>query len=153
MKGLKIFRAKPSNAIDIYALLKQAVQESVYPDPQPSKRQLQDFYLGQLLQSHLPSPYHYYYLAKRGRGFLGYLHAALCPNYWDGSADSMFIELIFVSKKYRNKGVAKKLLETLRKDAEDMDVKRLDLFSMAPNLEYWNKQGAEGVTNMMRISL
>ena len=153
MKGLKIFRATPSNAIDIYALLKQAVQEAVYPDHQPTNKQLQGFYLGQLLQTHLPSPFHYYYLAKRGRGFLGYLHAVACPNYWDGTFDCLFIELIFVSEKYRKKGVAKKLLETLRKESEDIGVKRLDLFSMDHNLPYWDKQGAKPITNLMRMDL
>lgn len=153
MKGLKIFKAKPSNAIDIYALLKQAVQEGVYPDPQPTKKQLQQFYLGHLLQHHLPSPFHFYYLAKRGRGFLGFLHAVAAPNYWDGSFDSLFIELLFVSEKYRKKGVAKKLLETLRKESEDMNIKRLDLFSKDHNLDYWKKQGAKRTTNAMRIEL
>jgi GNAT superfamily N-acetyltransferase len=151
MKGLKIERAKPSNAIDIYALLKKAVQEGVYPGQQPTDKELRQFYLGQLLQSHLPSPYHFYYLARRGRGFLGYLHAVANPNYWTGEFDCLFIELIFVAEKYRKKGVAKKLLDHLHEEAEDMGVKRLDLFSVDHNLKFWEKHGAAKLTSLMRI--
>jgi GNAT superfamily N-acetyltransferase len=153
MKGLRIDRATPSNAIDIYALLKQAAQERVYPVSNPNAKQLQNFYLGRLLQLELPSPYHFYYLAKRGRGFLGLLHAVAIPGRWDGNVDTMLIELLFVAKKYRKKGVAKKLLETLRKEAENVGVRHLDLASVDDNLKFWGKYGAKQVTNYMRIKL
>lgn len=153
MKGLKIIRAEPSNAIDIYALLSKALKEKVYPGTQPSARQLQNFYLNVLLQQHLVSPFHYYFLARRGRGYLGFIHGMLIPSYWDGSVESMFIELLFVAEKHRKKGVARKLLETLNKQTENIGVKKVDLCAVDSNLKFWGKHGAIKVTNTMRIEL
>lgn len=153
MKGLKIVKAKPSNAIDIYALLKHAAKEEVYPGVQPTEKELRTFYLNSLFQDHLQNPYHMYYLARRGRGYLGFLHAMVTQNYWTQQIDGLFIELIFVAEKHRKKGVAKKLLETLREEAENIGVKKIDLCAMDKRQDFWTKHGAGKITNTMRIEL
>lgn len=150
VKGLVVRKAEVSNAIDIFALLKQAVKEKVYPIENPNDKQLQNFYFN-LISNELPSPYHRYYLAKRGRGFLGMLHAIMVPGRWDGQVTSATIELLFVTKNRRKRGVAAKLMAEFKKDMDQLGIDKIDLLAVEPMVKYWEKQGAKKVTNFMRI--
>ena len=152
MKGLKIDRARPSNAIDIYALLKEAQKERVlYGDP--SERQLQSYFFGGLI-AELSSPLHLFFVAKRGRGFLGFVHAVLIPGRWDGFISHAVIDTIFVTKKRRKNGIGRKLLDDLKKEVENIGIKRLEFLASDPELEYWAKErGAAKIKNLAGVDL
>jgi GNAT superfamily N-acetyltransferase len=150
MKGVTVFRANPSNTIDVFPLFEQAAKEGVFPNA-PSRLQLKDFYFR--LLNELSSPHHFYYLARRGRGFLGVLHAIAIPGRWDGRVDTLHIELLFTEKeKNRKMGVGKKLLDQLAKDAEEIGIKNFEFLTKDELVEYWcKKRRAVKVSNLMRV--
>ena len=64
IKGCKVKEAELSNAIDIYALLKDAIKEGIYPEGEaPTDKELQHYYMAGLLPE-LKSPYHKYWIAQ-----------------------------------------------------------------------------------------
>lgn len=155
MKGLKIVRALPSNGLDIYALLKQAMEEKIFPDS-PTSKQLEEYYLTKLISYELTSPMNFWYVAKRGRGFLGCLHAVIMPRRWDsGPPDQMFLELVYVTEPRRKMGIGKKLIDELIKDAENMGIKKIDLLAYDKVFDgYWaKKRDSKKVANLGRIEL
>lgn len=151
MKGVKVYRAQPSNAIDIYALLKEAAKEKVLPE-NPSEKLIEKYYFTSLMNE-LCDVRHLWFLARRGRGFLGYLHAIIVPGRWDGSA-TIIIDFVYVTKNRRKNGIGKKLLDELVKSAENMGVKRLDFMCPVDQTEYWQKErGAIRKQDFMRVDL
>lgn len=154
MKGLKIERAKPSNAIDIYALLKQASEEGAWAHDNPNEKQLEQYYFDGLILRDLPSPHHFFYLAKRGRGFLGVLHAFVLPRRWDGYIDRIFVDLLFVPEKRRKKGIGKKLIDELMKEADNMNIKRIEFLADDKTSDYYKKKiKAKPIAQYMGVSL
>lgn len=151
MKGCVVERAKASNTIDLYPLILKAVKEGLYPGPAPSEKVMKDFYFN-LLTKELPSEFHFYYLAKRGRGYLGYLHAIPVPNRFDGSVSTFFVEILYVVEKRRKMGVGKKLITALKKDAENMGIKNFEFVCSDAQIEHWEKDGAKKFSNMMRVT-
>jgi GNAT superfamily N-acetyltransferase len=150
VKGLKIYRAKVSNAIDIYALLKEANKEGVLPE-KPSERLLQQYYFTGLLQE-LQNPYHLWFIGRRGRGFLGLVHGILAPNRWGGAPDLVGIDLIFVTKNRRKSGIGRKLLDEVKKEAENIGITHFEFLSTDEQVVYWEKErGAKKVLNLMRV--
>lgn len=152
MKGLKIERAKPSNAIDIYALLCEAQKEGVLPD-KPSERQLKAYYFGGLLRE-IVSPQHIFFVAKRGRGYLGYAHAFLVPGRWDGVVSRVIVNQVFVVKHRRKNGIGRKLLDELKKQIENIGIKRVEFACPAIQMEYWARErGALATDVIMGVDL
>lgn len=137
MKGLTVIRAMPSNAIDIYPLLEQAAKEGVFDDS-PTGRDLKNYYFN--LLNELKSDFHFWYLAKRGRGFLGFLHAVAMPRRWDGQISSLFIDTVFVVENRRKMGIGRKLIDELMKDADHIGIKRFEFASPEDQTEHWVKE-------------
>lgn len=154
MKGLKIERATPSNAIDIYALYKQAAKEKVWSHDNPTDKQLEQYYFQTMILRDLPSPHHFFYLAKRGRGFLGVLHAFVLPRRWDGHVDRLFVDIIYVTEKRRKMGIGKKLIEELKKQADNMNIKRIEFLADDKTAKYYEeKLKAKPITQYMGVEL
>lgn len=152
MKGLKIDRATPSNAIDIHALLTEAANEKVFSVENPNKRQLQQYYFQKLIPQELTNPMHFWYLARRGRGFLGVLHAFAIPGRWDGAISSLFVDLVFVVENRRSLGVGKELIKRLCQDAEDIGIKTFDFLAEDKVADKWIKEfSAKKISNLMRV--
>lgn len=152
VKGLKVVIAKPSNGIDIYALMKEAREEGLL-EGRPTAKQLQSFYFGPLV-GQLTSPIHRWYLARRGRGYLGYLHAVFVPSAYDGNIEYVYIDSFFVVKKRRKMGVGRKLLDELKKQADNLGVRTLRLQGTKEEIEYF-KKGAEAqeIKTLLEIKL
>lgn len=152
MKGLKIHRAQPSNSIDIYALMKEAQKEGVLYG-RPSERQVQNYYFSSLINE-LCHPLHFWFMARRGRGFLGFVHGICVPGRWDGSVEMMIVDLVFVTKNRRKSGIGRKLLDELRKEAQNIGIKRLEFLSSDGQQAYWEKErGALKIQNLMGVTL
>lgn len=151
MKGVKIEKARPSNAIDIYPLLKEALKEGSLDCP--SERHLESYYFGGLINE-LSSPFHAWLLAKRSRGFLGCLHAILLPSMYDARNLSAYVDLVYVSKHRRKNGIAKQLVEEFVKEIKSEGIiRRIDFLCPQDQIEYWGKYGAKPTKSMMRVSL
>lgn len=152
MKGLKIERAKPSNAIDIYPLLEKCMKGGHFVDD-PSLKELKNYYFANLIPE-LGSPMHFWYLARRGKGFYGFLHAIVVPRRWDGTPESMFVDTVFVQENKRKLGIGAKLIDELQKDAENIGVRKLEFLCPEDQLEMWSsKRSAEKVNSVMRIDI
>ncbi len=151
MKGTKVFRAKASNAIDIYPLLADAVGEGVFEDT-PSGRELKSYYFKAMIEE-LSHPMHFWYLARRGRGFLGYLHAIVIPGRWSGALDTIYVDMLFVDKKYRNRGVAGKLIEELKKDADHNGITNARFSCPEELTPMFIKRGAKKARTLMETEL
>ena len=153
MKGLVVERARPSNAIDVFPLIKQAAEAGVFHDARPTEKMLKSFYF-KLLTEQLPSEFHFYYLGRRSRGYLGLLHAFVVPGRWDGRIDTMYIDLLFTVEKRRKMGVGQKLLDQLLADAENLGIKNFEFLVPDDQVEYWKKKRqAKKASNLMRVSL
>jgi len=154
MKGLKVIRATGQNAIDIYPLLVKASEEKALPS-NPSSKQLKDFYFGGLLkQLGVHYQFHYWFLARRGRGFLGVIHAQIIPGPWDGSIETLVVTLIYVTKGRRKMGVGRKLVDAVLKEAENIGIKNIQFLCPDDAMEYWQKErDAKKVSNLMRVDL
>lgn len=151
MKGCVVERARPSNCIDIWPLFKEAVKEGVFVGPQPSEKALKEFYYV-LLTRLMPSESHFFYLAKRGRGFLGCLHATLIPGRWDGSISTFYVDFIYVREHRRKMGVGKKLLDSLLNEASNLGIRNFEFVCPVSQVEYWEKQrNAKQIGAVMRI--
>lgn len=135
MKGLKIEKAKPSNSIDIYALIKAEREEGLIPNL--SDRMLKQYYFSALLNQ-LADHRHLFFIAKRGRGYLGYVHAVIVPDKWG----SFFVgvDSIFVVKHRRKNGVGRKLLDELKKEVQNIGIKRIEFACPLDQVEYWSKE-------------
>lgn len=154
MKGLKVERAQPSNAIDIYALLKLAAEDGAFHEQTPSSKQLQQYYFQKLIPFEVMTPSHFWYLAKRGRGFLGLLHAFIVPGRWDGEINTIYVDLVYVVEHRRNRGIAKELLKKLKEDAEDIGIKKFEFLAVDKVQEKWVKDWkATKISNYMRVEL
>lgn len=151
MKGVVVERARPSNCIDVYPLIKQAAKEGVFYGNPPATKSLEQFYYS-LLTKELPDPGHFYYLAKRGRGYLGCLHAVIARDRWSGMVSKMWVDFVFVGEKKRKCGVGKKLIERLMKDAGEIGIKDFDFLCREEQLEYFQKKfKAEKLSVLMRV--
>lgn len=151
MKGLKVERARPSNAIDIYSLLAEGAKDGSLSN-KPSQRQLRTYYFNGLIHQ-LAAPGHLWFIARRGRGFIGFLHAILLPSPWDGQIEKIGINLVFVAKKRRKMGVGRKLIEELKKEAENMGIKRLEFSCPIEQSSEWEKLGAAASQVQMGVDL
>lgn len=150
MKGLKIERAKPSNAIDIHALLKLAAQEGLLPG-RPTDNQLKTFYFTTLL-SDMTNPNSIYLVAKRGRGYLGFCHAMVLTKW--GTSHEVLISQIFVTKNRRKNGIGRKLLDELKKQVENLGIRRIEFACPLDQVEYWAKERvAKPVQTIMGVDL
>lgn len=150
MKGLKIIRAQPSNAIDIYPLMEKAAKEGVFLDI-PKERDIKNQYFRTL--DELKSPYHFWFLALRGRGYLGYLHAVAIPSRWTGEVDHMLVDVVYVADHRRKNGIGKKLIEELKREAENVGIRRIEFICEDAQIEMWEKYGAKKTRNLMRVTL
>ncbi len=152
MKGLKVTRALPSNAIDIYALLKEAQKEGVLYG-KPSERQVQHYYFSFLINE-LCHPLHLWFVARRGRGYLGFVHGIAPPGRWDGSIECLAVDLVYVTKNRRKSGIGRKLLDEVKKEAQNMGIKRFEFLSSDLQQAYWEKERkAQKIQNLMGVSL
>ena len=150
MKGLKVIRAQPSNAIDIYPLFEKAAKEGVFQDV-PKEKDIKNQYFKTL--DELKSPYHFWYLALRGRGFLGYIHAIAIPSRWTGVFDHMVVDVCYVAEHRRKNGIGKKLIEELKKEAENIGIRRIEFICPDEQIDMWKKYGAAKSRNLMRVTL
>lgn len=149
MKGLKIEKARPSNSIDIYALMKSAREEGLIGSP--SERQLKVYYFSALLNQ-LADHRHIFYIAKRGRGYLGYVHAVIVPNQW--GEYRVVVDSIFVVKHRRKLGIGRKLLDDMVKEVQNIDIKRIEFACPLDQVEYWSKERkAKQVKVLMEVDL
>ena len=149
MKGLVVERASVSNAIDVYPLVRLAAREGYFTES-PSEHQLREYYF-RVIQE-LNQPHHIFYLARRGRGFLGVLHAIVIPGRWDGRMNSIYVDLVYVVEKRRQMGVGKKLLDQLALDAEEIGIKNFEFLAKDELVEYWCKERkAKKISNLMRV--
>ncbi len=152
MKGLKIERAKPSNSIDIYALLSAAQKEGILPE-KPTERELKSYYFSRLLNE-IASPGHFFFLAKRGRGYLGYAHGFILPGRWGQSMTMAVIDHVFVVKNRRKLGIGRKLLDEMKKEIENTGIKRIVFSCPLDQVEYWGKaRGATAFRSLMEVNL
>lgn len=150
MKGCVVERAKPSNCIDLFPLIKSAAKEGLFYGKPPGEKTMKDYYYRLLLQE-LPNPAHFFYLAKRSRGYLGCLHAILVPDRWDGSIKTFWVDFAFVVDKRRQMGVGKKLIEQFKKDAEEMGIKNFEFLCPEDQVDRWSKKlGAQKKSVLMR---
>lgn len=154
IKGIKIHKAQLDNAIDIYPLIKEAVKSGMFPDVEgnPTDKQMQNYYLSGLL-SELQSPNHVYYIARRGRGFVGYCHAFIFGGRWlDGSA-FICLDSVYVKPKLRKKGVGKAFVDEIKNLAKESGIKNIVLMAKDDMLPYWEKQGAIKSSNSMVLEV
>jgi predicted acetyltransferase len=153
MKGVKPKRATLEHAVDIYKMLNAAHKEGIFPDDQaPTDAQLKSYYFTML--NELVDPMHFWYVSQRGRGFVGFIHAMAMPNRWDArQVDTMLIDLIYVTESKRKNGIAKKMLDLFISEAKSLGVKQIVLLGKDHVVDYWKKQGAEQLSNYMRIRL
>lgn len=154
IKGCKIKKAQLDNCIDIYALLKDAVKEGIHPDGEgpPDERSMKQYYISGLLEE-MRSPNHLYWIAARGRGYLGYLHAIVMPDVWTLSKWHMLIEMVYVKEKRRKNGIGKGLIEEAKKFAKENNIEKIVLLGKDDMLPYWEKQGATKLSNYLRIEV
>jgi GNAT superfamily N-acetyltransferase len=152
MKGCVVERAKASNTIDLYPLILKAAKDGVFPGSQPSEKALKEYYF-KLLMQELPSEFHFYYLAKRGRGYLGFLHAVLIPARWDGAITTFYVDTVYVVEHRRKYGVGKKLLDALIKEAENMGIRDFEFLCPDAQINLWEKKRkAKKISNLMRVT-
>ena len=152
VKGLKVFRAQPNNAIDIYPLIISAAKDECYIDS-PKERDLKTYYFQGLLRE-LASDYHLWFLARRGRGFLGFVHGIIIPGRWNGQIDTLLVDMVYVMQSRRKNGIAKKLIDEILKEAENIGVRRVEFFCFDSQVEYWAKERkAKKISNIMRVDL
>ena len=150
MKGLKVHRAKPSNAIDIYALMKEAGKDGLLPG-KPTDKMVQQYFFSGLINE-LASPYHFWFIGRRGRGFLGFVHGVVVPNRWDGRPELMGVDLVFVTKNRRKNGIGRKLLDELKKEAQNIGITRFEFLCSDEQQAYWEKErGAKKSLNVMKV--
>jgi len=151
MKGVKVVRAKASNAIDVYPLLAAAVKEGAFEDT-PNGRELKLYYFKAMIEE-LAHPGHLWYVARRGRGFIGFLHAVCVPGRWNGRLESMYIDIIYVDPKYRKRGISGKLIEELKKDADHIGISKATFSCPDEHVKAFKKFGAEVTRTVMRGTL
>jgi len=154
MKGVKPKRATLNHSIDIFKMLQASVTEGILPSDQvPSEKELQAYYFHSMLKE-IVNPLHMYYIAQRGRGFVGYLHAQAVPSRWNpGKIDAVFLDMIYVVKNKRKNGIGKQMLDLFIKEAKDLRVEQIILLGKDDMVKYWQKQGAEKLSNYMRIKI
>lgn len=150
MKGLKVMRAQPSNAIDVYPLLEKAAKEGVFFDI-PKDKDIKNQYFKTL--DELKSPYHFWYLAMRGRGYLGFVHAVAVPSRWTGQFEHMIVDAIYVADHRRKMGIGKMLIQELKQEAENIGIRRIEFVCSDEQIDMWKKSGAAKTRNLMRVEL
>lgn len=151
MKGCVVERAKPSNCIDLFPLIKSAAREGHFYGKAPTDLAMKSYYF-RLFGQELPNPLHFFYLAKRGRGYLGCLHAVPIFDRWDGTIKSLMVDFVFVVEKRRKMGVGKKLIEKFMKDAEEMGIRNFEFACPEDQVEMWSqKMGAKKKSVVMRV--
>lgn len=150
MKGLKIIKAEPSNAIDLYPLIKEAAKEQAFLD-NPGDRQIKIYYFKGLLNE-VSSGFHIWHLARRGRGYLGYVHGIVVPGRWVGEIETLVIDMVYVVKNRRKGGIGRKLIDEIVKEAESIGIKRVEFTCSDAQVEYWMKERkAAKLSNVMRF--
>lgn len=149
----QIERAKPSNILDIYALFKKAAKEGIYPEIL-NEDNIKDYYFRMCdpMNGELVNPYHVFLLARRGRQYLGYLHAYMTSKP-KSNKNVMFLELIYIDPKKRKLGVAKQLLDQFLGDCKKMKIPSIELLCKDELVPYWSKKKAVKTCNAMRIDL
>ena len=154
MKGVKILRAQPSDNIEILRLLKDAIKEGVLPDEKPTQQQLRIYNFEKLLTVELPDPKQFWLIAKRAKGHWGILHAYVIPNRWDSRLDRMFIDIAFVRKDKRKKGIGKKLIDDIFQHAQNIGINKIEFLAKDDEAEMWiKKRKAKKLSNYMRVDL
>lgn len=153
MKGVKPKRATLEHAVDVYKMFKTANNEGIFPaDQEPTDKQIKSYYFS--LLNELVDPMHFWYVAQRGRGFVGFLHAVAMPNRWDPTmVDTLLLDLIHVNQSKRKSGIGKKMLDLFISEAKSLGVKQIVLLGQDHVVDYWQKQDAEKLSNYMRIKL
>lgn len=151
MKGLVIERARPSNTIDVYPLIKEAAKEGIFYGPAPTEKSIKEYYY-KLLTQELPLETHFFYLARRSKGFLGLLHAVIVPSRWDWTINTMFVDFVFVREHRRKYGIGKDLINRMMKDAAEIGIKNFEFLSPESQVEFWEKEhGAKKTSVLMRV--
>lgn len=152
MKGLKVVKAQPSNAIDVFPLIELASKEGLFLDS-PSSRDLKNYYFKSLIKE-MGNDFHLWFLAKRGRGFLGFVHGIITPRRWDGTIDVMYLDLVYVIEKRRAAGIGAKLIDEILKEAENIGVRKVEFLCDDSKCELWQKKrGAEKLKSLMRVTI
>jgi GNAT superfamily N-acetyltransferase len=120
MKGVTVELAKESNLIDVYALVKKAAKEGCYSE-MPTDEELKKHYIQ--IYNKLRMPGHFIFLAKRSRGYVGFLHAYMVPGRWDGTIDTIMVDMIYVVEKRRKNGIGLKLVKAIKELASKHKLK------------------------------
>ena len=147
MKGVIVERALTSNVLDIYALFKEGVKENLFDYQNPTPEQAKNYYF-QLLRE-LSSPVNLFYIARRGRQYLGYIHGVLALRPYEQTNHLCFVNPLFVTAKKRKLGIGKKLTDRLKEDCRKMGVSRIELLCHDKMIDYWVKNKAQKVMNLM----
>lgn len=149
MKGLKILEAEPSNAFDIYCLLKG--HEDAFGAEIPKGQQLKEYSLT-TLPMEIASAQHKWFVARRGKHFFGCAHAIVVPGRWGGIY--LLVDLVYVVEKRRKYGIGKKLIEEIKEWAETNNINIVHFFAGSEeNEKYSEKLGAKKKAAYMEVRL
>ena len=147
MKGIKIERAKPSNCVDIYALYSEFYKEfsdKIYP--KIGKRERENYYCS-LIEWLKPTSNCMFYLARKGRRYVGFIHSQCYINPF-GQFEMNTLSC-FVQKGKRKLGIGKDLAEKTIEEAKNIGISVIKLNCQDNLLEQWGKFGAKKVSNVM----
>lgn len=145
-----IERAVPSNILDIYALAKAAVKEGAYNYPFPNEQQLKSYYF--TLLEELANPRELFFIARKGRQYLGFVHATLVQRPW-GDSMVMFVKMNYVIGKKRKLGIGKQLADRMLEEGKRLGITKFEFMCNDEMLEFWSKKrGAKKLMNYMVVT-
>lgn len=148
-KGVKIERAMPSNLIDIYALVKMAHKEGKLMQPAPSEADIGKYYM-HLLDLLADPGHNFFYIAKKGRMFLGYVQLRLSFRNL-GPSPIMAITNLYVIPKKRKLGVGRALFKHGIEELKKAGIGRFEFLCEDDLVAYYEKLQARRTMNFMVI--
>lgn len=153
LKGVVIQRALPENLIDVYALVKEASKEGLFKPFTPTPQEMLSYsYVRGGLADELGSPHSLIYLAKRGRGFFGYIHAQLVFRPLINKYTCM-LNTVYIVPKKRKLGIGRALITRLKEDCKRMGIGSLELLCEDEMVPYYEKQSGKKERNLMVMEI
>jgi GNAT superfamily N-acetyltransferase len=149
MRGVKFERAKPSNILDVYALVKQAHKEDAFVHPKPTLEQVQAMYFD--LLDALAGPTTAIFLARKGKSIVGMVQVTVSFRKV-GPSPIGVIAFLYVIPKRRKLGIGRELMRHAIAELKKAGVPSFEFFCKDELVGYYNKVcQARKTLNMMVI--
>jgi len=143
IKGVKVERAKPSNIVDITAMVREYAKESkgikLYPIYTDADVEEYTFHALEAIKS----PNNIYLLARRGRSYWGFVHGRVYRRPYGSPVLCMYVEMLHVLKAKRKLGVGNLLADSIEKEARKLGVGAIELMCKDELIKKWESHGAK----------